>query len=1622
MYKEEFDFMSKYKVLPGSPACKVEPGHAVPLSDEEFYSHVLKLNEDNKGCLDIVKDAIRKTREFQRLANSNHRSGDEMVNVLLENAHALLRVRGYEKIKVHQAFSAISSMVAYKRKKRLLMQISTGEGKTDIGRLVASCIHKLEHDMIDIVTSSKTLAEEEIEASKKFYEQVGMEVDSGIDFHKRFKTKEERDANNIFLNKHVLIGTVHDMSCNQLNDRINNCRYQPVADTIGKADAVTLVGHLLASAVLGDSKYYSDCRQKKYIIVDEVDSMFVDSKTGLTSLVSERKNLIKFDIVSSMIWAATVSINEEGISEADYILKVIKDVEANPMFEKLKLGEIDTEKWNNCSKIYAQNAYIALYKFKEDEQYIIDDGKIVPVDIQGTGEIQQNSKWNNYLHSFVEMKHNLKVTRQNNCATSKSVSAFFEDYDNKIFGITGTLGDESCINFLKKAYNVETIIVPKCNKNRMINYEPIFGLHTKEECPSASQELLDFCYNSLRMGRPCLVISNTIREAKELSSFVPDYLINRYKEEQRDHPDIASQAHHLNHINNQLYTHSTEEKLKEKAKKIPKNTIIFGTNLASRGTDVTFSGDTHAGGLSVIYTYLPLSSRVEDQIRGRAARNGDNGCNIYIAQDITFTEESIKVLKKLKADGREKEYKDATDGAIREHRQRRENREAEEMLESYEDVIRFRESDSQQKIYQTMVRNMEEEERKQEKNSEEKAPEGARKSVIFKSVMDDLLEIENICGLDDPTAVIKSKNRYKPRPMNEIISQAKTLITYSNSYLDPRRPVDKLCAELKFKDTYLENNRHLEKLEELKKESGVTDKKYCRLVKVMILNNKKEYENAKKELEEVQEEELEEAASYQLTFKAALTAMHNRNICRVEEILKQNGLENRLIRVSKTGTTESLTNEGANISQESMILFNDVIIKQMITELRPKNKELAKIMDEIDNIEATGKNIDQNTMESLAASSEDYNRLKAFGYNTILNNIELRQKKEEDDTKKLIYNNERGDGIGIYGIIASSGKKGYLGYILGGLCIAVGVALMVFTPICPVVSFEIGLNLFSSGLDMIHKNDQDNKSGNYSTGSTLKNAFVHITASIVSPLAKYYGNMLGKNFVEKIFSKEVVEKYYSLVNMLSKKSTMMALTMKAMNAVGIEVSKDDIAFGFTLFAEKSGFTEVIQSAKGFIQNLSKSREIMQDLYKNLSDSIKEPSNILSMITIDKEILIETILSFDSSDKDFFNKLLDSCKKVRINEIFGGGIRDSITSINTILAAVGDHQIPNIPDINDIVKDSTSKLKNAISHKIVETVGSEIKCPLLENLINKYANKFVESIQKKLISEGEKLYDVDEDAALSKQAALRKEFEDMKATVNQMVEGFNSKQSNIKDLVSQLNGLGEENKKRNETRNNKILEFNVCNQQSEAGKKLLDDINRLEKEIESAKCHYGNLHTKFKEIEAIVTKERTEVEVAQKNLEKKCFDVNQSIQLIGTTLNEGYARVKEYVQKKIQSLGTIACKFLQTVIEHLADEIKVSIDTLIKDKKFKFDYKNLLKKSAQSLTQTCKEELKNVKEELKAICMEMVESLKAIPILAEIIEVVTLLLQKGPLNGLAIYSLNKVEDFLHGARRDMGLPD
>jgi len=337
------DYMKDYAVQAGSPATKVAPGNAIPLTDDEFYAQVLADNPEQGNSRLIITKAIEKTKLFQGLVGTHRISGDPMVDTLLQNAHALLRVRGYQKIKVHQAFSALCAMVAFESKHKLLMQVATGEGKTDISRLVASCINRLYKTKVDIATSSKTLAEEEAESSQKFYKEVGIVAQSGIDSYESIKNKKTH----VYIASDVMFGTASEFCFNILRDKLNNLRYTP--DSNADKALQSLKG-----------KHYCDCRPGAYLIVDEVDHMFIDEKSSTCRIVSKREEFNKFDLLACIIWTGVQELFDEikPPTPAEAIFKIIDYVEKSKVFtDKLKLKHIDLERWETCKRLYCRLAY-----------------------------------------------------------------------------------------------------------------------------------------------------------------------------------------------------------------------------------------------------------------------------------------------------------------------------------------------------------------------------------------------------------------------------------------------------------------------------------------------------------------------------------------------------------------------------------------------------------------------------------------------------------------------------------------------------------------------------------------------------------------------------------------------------------------------------------------------------------------------------------------------------------------------------------------------------------------------------------------------------------------------------------------------------------------------------------------------------------------------------------------------------------------------------------------------------------------------------------------------------------------------------------------------------------------
>ena len=91
------------------------------------------------------------------------------------------------------------------------------------------------------------------------------------------------------------------------------------------------------------------------------------------------------------------------------------------------------------------------------------DNKVVIIDNSNTGEYNHGSRWNNFIHEFVELKSNIPNRKSKTLIAKKTVPSFFDDYkeNHRIIGITGTLGSQSNINFLQTTYTVECVHFPR---------------------------------------------------------------------------------------------------------------------------------------------------------------------------------------------------------------------------------------------------------------------------------------------------------------------------------------------------------------------------------------------------------------------------------------------------------------------------------------------------------------------------------------------------------------------------------------------------------------------------------------------------------------------------------------------------------------------------------------------------------------------------------------------------------------------------------------------------------------------------------------------------------------------------------------------------------------------------------------------------------------------------------------------------------------------------------------------------------------------------------------------------------------------------------------------------------
>ncbi|XP_030607439.1 LOW QUALITY PROTEIN: uncharacterized protein LOC115795602 [Archocentrus centrarchus] len=264
--------------------------------------------------------------------------------------------------------------------------------------------------------------------------------------------------------------------------------------------------------------------------------------------------------------------------------------------------------------VWVQNAFLAM-QLKKGREYVVENDNICPVDFRSTGIVELNKKWGDGLQQFVEIKHQIKLSTISTVTNYISNISFFEKYQGKIYGTTGTLGSKADIQFLQDLYPyLSACRIPTFNRKKLFEVKGTLKRTAEEWKSEIKQVVMDkISSNSYRDGRAALVICETINKAneiyEELKSSIPGKII--------------------------LYCRSDSDSLSKIDKELLPGDVIVATNLAGRGTDIKVSTEVNNnGGLFVILSFLSENTRVELQAFGRTARKGKPGS----AQVIISTE------------------------------------------------------------------------------------------------------------------------------------------------------------------------------------------------------------------------------------------------------------------------------------------------------------------------------------------------------------------------------------------------------------------------------------------------------------------------------------------------------------------------------------------------------------------------------------------------------------------------------------------------------------------------------------------------------------------------------------------------------------------------------------------------------------------------------------------------------------------------------------------------------------------------------------------------------------------------------------------------------------------------
>ncbi len=510
-----------------------------------------------------------KTAEFKKRFEEG-----ETLDDLLPEAFAVVREAGKRVLDMeHYRVQLIGGIILHQGR---IAEMRTGEGKTLVSTLPAY-LNALEGKGVYVVTVNDYLAKRDAEWMGQIHEFLGLKV--GVVLNS-MKPEERREAYNC----DITYVTNNELGFDYLRDNMVIYKEQLVL------------------------------RPLHYAIIDEVDSVLIDeARTPLIISGQSGKSTRLYEACDILARQMKRGADLEEQSKMDIIMKIEQvedgDFIVNEKDKTINLTADGVAKVENFFRIenladpenleIQHNIILALRAHNlmfRDQNYVVKDDQVMIVD-EFTGRIMPGRRYSDGLHQAIEAKEHVKVKRESKTLATITFQNFFNKFDKKA-GMTGTALTEE--KEFRNIYGMDVIEIPT---NR-----PVARLDLDDAVYKTKRGKLNAIVEAVgeahAKGQPVLVGTITIEASEELSRLL--------RKKGIPHQVLNAKFHEM------------EAEIVAKAGQ--SGAVTIATNMAGRGTDIKLDDKAReAGGLKIIGTERHESRRIDNQLRGRAGRQGDPG-------------------------------------------------------------------------------------------------------------------------------------------------------------------------------------------------------------------------------------------------------------------------------------------------------------------------------------------------------------------------------------------------------------------------------------------------------------------------------------------------------------------------------------------------------------------------------------------------------------------------------------------------------------------------------------------------------------------------------------------------------------------------------------------------------------------------------------------------------------------------------------------------------------------------------------------------------------------------------------------------------------------------------------